>query len=169
MNGNTWLYRNTRKNTILSFWKKTRLSSVLTSTESVSSTNTTEQIAKDETKVEVLPVSHPAPKPAKKTYHSENLLDWTMVNLTKEIKKLEDVFHLQFIANSNETCTTLKSKKEELHMAIKRKNTLKVVSATFWLVCFLSINNSTCQIRKNVFLFHFKSSFCSWENPILEF
>ena len=57
------------------FLKKTPLSSVLTSTESVSSTNTTEQTAKDETKVDVIPVSHPTPKPAKKTYHSENLLD----------------------------------------------------------------------------------------------
>ena len=76
------------------FLKKTPLSSVLTSTESVSSTNTTEQTAKDETKVDVIPVSHPTPKPAKKMYCV-----------------LEDVFHLQLIANSNETCATLKSKK----------------------------------------------------------
>ena len=46
---------------------------------------------------------------------------------------------------------------------------LKVVSATFLLVCFLSLNKSICQTRKNVFLFHFKSSFRSQENEILEF
>ena len=50
-----------------------------------------------------------------------------------------------------------------------RAVTLKVVSATFLLVCFLSLNESTCQARKNVFLFHFKSSFRSRENQILEF
>ena len=47
--------------------------------------------------------------------------------------------------------------------------TFKVVSATFLLVCFLSLNESTCQTRKNLFLFHFKSSFHSTENQILEF
>ena len=46
---------------------------------------------------------------------------------------------------------------------------LKVVSATFLLVCFLSLNESTCQTGKDVFLFHFKSSFRSQENQILEF
>ena len=46
---------------------------------------------------------------------------------------------------------------------------LKVVSATFSLVCFLSLKESTWETRKNVFLFHFKSSFRSRENQILEF
>ena len=46
---------------------------------------------------------------------------------------------------------------------------LKVVSATFLLVCFLYLNDSTCQITKKCFLFHLKSSYCSWENQILEF
>ena len=46
---------------------------------------------------------------------------------------------------------------------------LKVVSATFLLVSFLSVNESTYQTRKSVFLFHFKSSFCSPENQVLEF
>ena len=46
---------------------------------------------------------------------------------------------------------------------------LKVVSATFLLVCFLSLKKSTCETRKNIFLFHFKSSFHSRENQILDF
>ena len=46
---------------------------------------------------------------------------------------------------------------------------LKVVSATFVLVCFLVLNRSTCQTRKNVSLFHFKNSFIFRENQILEF
>ena len=29
---------------------------------------------------------------------------------------------------------------------------------------FLGLNESTCQIKKNVFLFHFKTSLCSREN-----
>ena len=46
--------------------------------------------------------------------------------------------------------------------------TLKIVSATFLLVCFLSLNKNTCQTRK-MFFIHFKSSFRSPENQILEF
>ena len=33
----------------------------------------------------------------------------------------------------------------------------------------LSLNESPCQTKKKRFLFHFKSSFCSRENQILEF
>ena len=36
---------------------------------------------------------------------------------------------------------------------------LKVVSATFLLVCFLSVNESTCQTRKNAFYFTSKALF----------
>ena len=36
---------------------------------------------------------------------------------------------------------------------------LKVVSATFLLVCFLSLSKSTCQTRKNVFYFTSKALF----------
>ena len=39
------------------------------------------------------------------------------------------------------------------------KNDLKVVSATFVLVYFLSLNESTCQTRKNVFYFTSKALF----------
>ena len=42
---------------------------------------------------------------------------------------------------------------------------LKVVSATFLPVCFLSRKESTCE---TIFV-HFKSSFCSRENQILGF
>ena len=44
---------------------------------------------------------------------------------------------------------------------------LKVVSATFLLVCFVRLKKSTCETRKNDFLFHFESSFRSWDNKIL--
>ena len=43
------------------------------------------------------------------------------------------------------------------------------MSAIFLLACFLGLNESTYQIKKNVFLFHFKTSFRSRENHILEF
>ena len=36
---------------------------------------------------------------------------------------------------------------------------LKVVSATFLLVCFLSLKDSTCETRKNVFYFTPKALF----------
>ena len=49
------------------------------------------------------------------------------------------------------------------------KMALKVVSAIFLLVCFLSQKEGTCETRKKVFKFHFKSSFCSQENQILDF
>ena len=39
------------------------------------------------------------------------------------------------------------------------KNNLKVVSATFVLVYFLSLNKSTCQIRKKAFYFTSKALF----------
>ena len=36
---------------------------------------------------------------------------------------------------------------------------LKVVSATFLLVCFVSLKESTCETRKNVFYFSLKALF----------
>ena len=36
---------------------------------------------------------------------------------------------------------------------------LKVVSATFLLVCFLSLKESTCETKKNVFYFTSKALF----------
>ena len=47
---------------------------------------------------------------------------------------------------------------------------LKGHVATFLLVYFLSLKESTCETRKNVvFLFDLKSSFCSQDNRSLEF
>ena len=46
---------------------------------------------------------------------------------------------------------------------------LKVVTTIYLLVYFLSLKDSFCESLKNVFLFHFKSSFHSQENQILEF
>ena len=43
--------------------------------------------------------------------------------------------------------------------ALKNTKTLKIVSATFLLVRFLSLNDSTCQTRKNVFYFTLKGLF----------
>ena len=44
---------------------------------------------------------------------------------------------------------------------------LKVASATFLLLCFLSLKESNCETRKNVFYFTSKA-LCSWENQNLE-
>ena len=44
-----------------------------------------------------------------------------------------------------------------------------VVSATFLLVCFSHLQDSTCETRKNDFFFHFESSFRSLDNQILTF
>ena len=43
---------------------------------------------------------------------------------------------------------------------------LKAVSTTFLLVCFFSLKESTYEVTRNVFLFHFtsKGSFCFQEN-----
>ena len=40
-------------------------------------------------------------------------------------------------------------------LQLYKMNFLKVVSATFLLVCFLSLKKGTCETRKNVF--HFTS------------
>ena len=56
-----------------------------------------------------------------------------------------------------------------LHLPSIAKMNLKIVSATFLLACFLSRNKSTCQSRKNILLLHFKTSFRSRENQVLEF
>ena len=46
---------------------------------------------------------------------------------------------------------------------------LKVVSASFLLVCFLYLKESTCETRKKCFLFHFESSFHFRDNQVLTF
>ena len=46
---------------------------------------------------------------------------------------------------------------QDFEVRVNSKHNLKVVSATFLLVCFLSLNESTCQTRKNVFYFTSKA------------
>ena len=50
-----------------------------------------------------------------------------------------------------------------------KSSSLTLVSTTFLLVCFASRKESTCDARKNVFLFHVESYFCSWDNQFLIF
>ena len=50
---------------------------------------------------------------------------------------------------------------------VYRKNSLKLVSAKFVLVCFLRLKESTNETSKNAS--YFKSSFRSQENQSLEF
>ena len=45
------------------------------------------------------------------------------------------------------------------HLKTFNPDDLKVVSTTFLLVCFLSLNKSTCQTRKNAFYFTSKALF----------
>ena len=47
--------------------------------------------------------------------------------------------------------------KEKVNKALLRI-VLKVVSAAFLQVCFVCLRKSTCETRKNAFLFHFESS-----------
>ena len=52
----------------------------------------------------------------------------------------------------------------------KIKGFLKFVCVCYFLlVCFLCLKESTCETRKNAFLFHLESSFCFWDNQILTF
>ena len=47
------------------------------------------------------------------------------------------------------------------HLLLKKTDlaNLKAVSATFFLVCFVSLKDSTCETRKNVFYFTLKALF----------
>ena len=47
----------------------------------------------------------------------------------------------------------------QLHACIKLTSELKVVSATFLLVCFVCLKDGTCETRKNVFYFTSKALF----------
>ena len=62
-------------------------------------------------------------------------------------------YHFQFITFMHNVWIVTDNHSSE---SIK---TLKVVSATFVLVCFLSLNESTCQTRKNVIYFTSKALF----------
>ena len=58
---------------------------------------------------------------------------------------------------------------EVLLLDLSNPITLKVLSATFLLVYIVCLKESTCETRKNVFLFHFESSFRSSDNQVLNF
>ena len=45
---------------------------------------------------------------------------------------------------------------------------LEGLSATFLLICFVCLKQSTCETREKN-LFHFESFFCSWDNQMLTF
>ena len=59
--------------------------------------------------------------PTKKTCHAKNLVDRTIVKLTEEITKLEDVLRLELVTNPDETPATLEFKKNELNAAINQE------------------------------------------------
>ena len=48
---------------------------------------------------------------------------------------------------------------KKLPSSMKRNISLKVVSTTFSLICFLSLNDSTSQTKKNAFYFTSKALF----------
>ena len=118
-----------QKNTIIFFWKKMKHSSlVLMLTANTSSINASEQTARDKPAVEVLSVSHILlPHQLRKLamLKISKTRQRKPVNITEEIKRLEDVRPLQLTANLDETCATLKSKKVKLKTAIEKKKTLK--------------------------------------------
>ena len=68
-----------------------------------------------------------------------------------------------FIATKKKKIFELWQKMSDIEIQIGHSNiadvVLKVVSATFMLVYFLSLNKSTCQTRKNVFYFTSKALF----------
>ena len=62
----------------------------------------------------------------------------------------------------------VKNHKYKFYVYCNIISTLKVVSATFLLVCSVCLKENTCETRKNVFLFHFEGTFRSRDNQILE-
>ena len=83
------------------------------------------------------------------------------------------IFAILHFAVENSCCCFSSALFQKLHcerfMTFMKTFSLKVVSTTFLLVSFLSVNESTYETRKSVFLSHSKSSFRSRENQILEF
>ena len=65
-----------------------------------------------------------APLRAKKTCHAEITLDRTIYSLTAEADKLEDILYMNIISNLEKTLELLKTKKEDIKKAVKKKNTL---------------------------------------------
>ena len=73
-----------------------------------------------------------------------------------------------------EECNPNKKRKiliafDDMIVDILSNKNLKVVYSTYLLLCFLSLDQSTCETRKNIVYFTSKSSFHSRENWILDF
>ena len=80
------------------------------------------------------------------------------------------------LSEVHDLCPFLKSLAKFIYLVYNRightQKTRAVIKGCvhYIFVClFLTLNDSPCQTRKIVFLFHFKSSFCFRENQILEF
>ena len=94
-----------------------------------------------------------------------------MLHTRQKIHFMKNVFHCltYFSQDTKEVVVTLflgilnlKGKTSEVMDFIKTNfaaKSLKVVSATFLLVCFSSPNQNTCQTRKNDFYFTSKALF----------
>ena len=64
------------------------------------------------------------PPPAKKSCHAEIALDRTIYSLNVEADELEDVLCMNIVSNPEEMRKLLKKKKEDIRIAVKKKNTL---------------------------------------------
>ena len=97
---------------------------------------------------------------------------WTLTNIKKQLFQASfisalfnsclmlKVFKLQIISDRNVNKRT--SHKNYLKLPQdnpSQKSNLKVVSATFVLVCFVCLKERTCETRKNVFYFTSKALF----------
>ena len=66
---------------------------------------------------------------------------------------------LSHFARLREPFSELRKTNKQEQQKYEFKNLSKVVSATFLLVCFLNLNESTCQTRENAFYFTSKALF----------
>ena len=80
--------------------------------------------------------------------------------MTNENKNIE-IMDMGKMNESNSRGRNRKAESVLLDTQIKEEveYCLKVVSATFVLVCFVSLKESTCETRKNVFCFSSKALF----------
>ena len=101
--------------------------------------------------------------PSRVTPHPKALIDNIFSNTIEDgfisgnlVTTISDHYG-QFLLMKN-----LNNKKKTLQIKkyiIRTSKRLKVVPATFLLVCFISLNESTCQTRKNIFYFTSKALF----------
>ena len=94
-------------------------------------------------------------------------------DFTQDIKKNQASLPFLPDAPSLSQPFFMKSLKFILFANIWRPHPLLKESVPYIFASFFflkeSLNEITCQTRKKIFLFHFKSSFCSGKNQILEF